>query len=74
MLKNLPASAGDEGSIQSREDPLEEEIAMPSGILAWEISMDRQPWQAIVHGVIKSGTQLSNQTTATTLTCEYTCI
>ena len=73
MLKNLPASAGDEGSILGREDPLEEGMAVPSGILAWEISMDRGAWQAIVHGVTKSGTQLSNQTTAT-LTHAYACI
>ena len=66
MLKNLPASAGDERSILGREDPLEEEMAMPSGILACEISMDRGAWQAIVQGVTKSETQLSNQTTATT--------
>ena len=36
------------------EDPLEEEIAIHSRILAWEI-----PWTAKVLGVAKSRTQLS---------------
>ena len=37
MVKNLPASAGDirdVGSIPGSEDPLEEEMATPSSILA----------------------------------------
>ena len=29
----------------------------------WEILKDREAWSAAVHGVIKSQTQLSNQTT-----------
>ena len=32
----------------------------------WEIVKDREGWCAAVHGVIKSGTQLSNWTTAAT--------
>ena len=42
MLKNLPANAEDirdRGSIPGSEDALEEEMATPSSILAWEI-----PW------------------------------
>ena len=41
-----------------REDPLEEEMATHSGILAWEV-----PWtcQSTVHVVTKSWTQLSMQ-------------
>ena len=31
-----------------------------SSILAWRIPMDRRAWQATVHGVAKSWTQLSN--------------
>ena len=31
----------------------------------WEIVKDREAWCAAVHGVTKSGTQLSNRTTAT---------
>ena len=33
-----------------REDPLEKEMATHFSILAWENSMDRGAWQAIVHG------------------------
>ena len=43
------------------EDPLEEGMATHSSILAWRILMDRGAWQAIIHGVTKSQTQLSNK-------------
>ena len=36
------------------EDPLEEEMATHSSILAWRIPMDRGAWWATVHGVIES--------------------
>ena len=39
---------------------LEKEMATHSSILAWRSSMDRGVWQATVHGVAKSRTQLSN--------------
>ena len=42
------------------EDPLEEGKATHSSILAWRVHMDRGAWQAAVHGVAKSQTQLSN--------------
>ena len=35
------------------EDPLKEEMATHSSILAWENFMDRGAWQATVHGVEK---------------------
>ena len=38
----------------------EKEMATHSSILAWENSMDRGAWWAIVHGVAKSQTQLSS--------------
>ena len=41
------------------KDPLEEGMATHSSILAWRIPMDRGAWQATVHGVAKSWTQLS---------------
>ena len=41
-----------------REDPLEEDMATHSSILAWKIPMDRGAWQATVHRVTKSQTRL----------------
>ena len=38
------------------EDPLEEGKATHSNIPAWRIPMDREAWQAIVHGVAQSQT------------------
>ena len=46
MAKNPPASAGDTrdmGSILGQEDPLKEEIATHSSILAWEIPWIEEP-------------------------------
>ena len=42
------------------EDPLEEGMAAHSSILAWRIPTDRGAWGAIVHGVAKSRTRLSD--------------
>ena len=47
------------------EDPLEKGTATLSSILAWRIPLpgeflDRGAWQATVHGVTKSQTQLNN--------------
>ena len=42
------------------EDPVEEDMATHSSILAWRISMDRGAWWATVHGVTKSQTWPSN--------------
>ena len=36
------------------EDPLEEDMATYSSILAWRIPLDRGAWSAMVHGVTKS--------------------
>ena len=41
------------------------EMATHSNILCWENPMDRGAWQATVHGVAKSQTQLSNFTSST---------
>ena len=59
-VTNLPALL--ETRVQSLgwEDPLEKAMATHSSILAWRILLDRATWQAIVHGVTKSQTQLSN--------------
>ena len=41
------------------EDPLEEDMATHSNILAWGIPMDRGAWRATVHEVTKCQTWLS---------------
>ena len=42
MVKNLPANAGDMGSL-GWEDPLENEMATHSSILAWKIPRTEEP-------------------------------
>ena len=42
-----------------QEEPLEEEMATHSSILAWN-SLDREAQQATVHGVAKNQTLLSD--------------
>ena len=53
MVKNPPAMW--ETWVQSLgwEEPLEEGMATNSSILAWRIPMDREAWQATLHGVAK---------------------
>ena len=43
VVKNLPANAGDLDLIPGGEDPLEEEMANHSSILAWEIPWTEEP-------------------------------
>ena len=46
MVKNLPAKAGDTGDaglIPGWEDPLKEEMATHSSILAWKILWTEEP-------------------------------
>ena len=52
-------NAGDLVQFLGWEVPLEERMAIHSGILAWRISMDRGAWPATVHRVTKSRTRLS---------------
>ena len=55
------------------EDLLEEGMATHSSILAWRIPMDRQAWQATVHGVTKSWTRLKWLSTHSRVwICRYT--
>ena len=56
IVKNLPEMQ--ETCVQSLgwEDPLEEDRATHSSILAWRIPMDRGVWWATVHGVAESNT------------------
>ena len=60
LVKNLPSVW--ETWIRSLrwEDPLEEDMSADSSILPWRILMDREIWQATVHGVTKSWTQLND--------------
>ena len=60
MVKNLPAML--EAWVRSLgwEDPLEKVMATYSSILAWRIPTDRGAWQATIHRVTKSQTQLSD--------------
>ena len=46
LVKNLPAMREIQVPSLGQEDPLEEEIATHSSILAWENSMDRGAWWA----------------------------
>ena len=55
-VNNLPAPWETQVQSLGLEDPLEEEMATHSSILAWRIPMDRGAWQAIVHRVRKSQT------------------
>ena len=59
MVKNLPAMR--ETWVQSLgwEDPLEEGMAVHSGILGWRVPMDRGAWWATVMGS-QSQTRLSD--------------
>ena len=62
IIKNTPAMQKTWVQALGWEDPLEEGMATHSSILAWRIPMDRGAWQATVHGVAKSHTQLSTHT------------
>ena len=58
-VKHLPAMLETWVRSLGGEDPLEKEMATHSSILH---PMDGEAWQAIVHGVAKSRTQLSKFT------------
>ena len=57
-VKNLPAMQETWVGSLDWEDPLEEDMATHSSILAWRIPMDRGDWRATVHGVAKNLTRL----------------
>ena len=56
MVKNPPANAGDAGLILGREDPLEEEMATHSSILAKKIPWTEEPGGPRTMGLQKSWT------------------
>ena len=63
VVKNLPANAGDAGSILDRRGSPEEENDNPLPYSCLGDPLDRGAGWATVHGVTKSWTQLNDQTT-----------
>ena len=53
VAQNLPANAGDTGSIPWLEDPLEKEMVTHSNFCLGN-PMDRGTWWASVHGVTET--------------------
>ena len=60
LVKNLPANSGDLGLILIRKDPLEEDMATHSSILAWETPWTEEPGRLQSMGSQKSQTWLIN--------------
>ena len=60
LVKNLPEMKKTWVPSLGWEDPPEEGMVTHSSILAWRIPMDRGAWRAIVHGITKSRTRLSD--------------
>ena len=60
MIKNLPVNAGDTGSISGLGRCPGGGHGNPLQYSCLENSMDKGAWQATVHGVSKSQTQLSD--------------
>ena len=60
VVKNLPANAGDTGSIPGEGRSPGEGNGNPLQSSCLENSMDRRAWTATVHGVTKSWTRLSD--------------
>ena len=56
LVKNLPEMWETRVLSLCWEDPLEEDMATYSSILAWRIPLDRRVWWATVHGVVKRQT------------------
>ena len=68
VIKNLPVKQETWVWSLGRKDLLEKDRTTHSSILAWEIPWT---WQAAVHGVKESQTQLSDQTTAAKYTIRW---
>ena len=67
VVKNPPANAGDVGLIPESGRSPGEGNGNPLQYSCLEKPMDRGDWQAIAHGVTKSQTPHSDQTTVTKL-------
>ena len=60
LVRNLPVMRETWVRSLDWKESLEKGMATHSSILAWRIPIDRGTWRATVHGVAKSGTQLSD--------------
>ena len=60
LVKNPPAMQETLVQFLGWKDPLEEDLATHSRILAWRIPTDRGAWWATVHGVRNRQTRLSD--------------
>ena len=60
VVKTLPVTAGDVGSIPGLRGSPGKGNGNPLQYSCLENTMDRGAWQATVHGVTNSQTQLSN--------------
>ena len=60
MVKNLPASAGDVGSIRTSGRSPEGGDGNPLQYSCLENTMNRGAWWAIVHGVVEGQISLSD--------------
>ena len=54
LVKNLPAVWETWIQPLDQKDPLEEEMAIHSSILAWTTPVDRGAWQGAVHGILQA--------------------
>ena len=59
LIKNLHANAGDVGSILGQDDPLEEDMATHSSILAWRIAWTEYPSRLQSMGLQRVGHDLA---------------
>ena len=55
VVKNIPANAGDAGSIPGWKDYLEKEMATHSSILAWEMPRTEEPGRLQSMGSQRAG-------------------
>ena len=60
MIKNLPATQETWVRSLGQEDSLEDRMAIPLQYSCLENLLDREAWQATVHGVVNSQTRLSD--------------
>ena len=63
VVKKSAFNAGDVSSIPGQEDPLEEEMATHSSILAWEIPRTEEPGRLQSRGSQKSWIRLATEHT-----------